>query len=461
MGAPVVIFLFFLLLSSLLVAMTWLAAYRLAPESRHPELRRWLVPWSIKGLAIPTSLWALLNLGISWWLQPFMPQVQAARNGGGPWFPDFLEVLGDGAFLVSSYWTAVTLGWLLVSAAQAAEPEPRKDFRVLCRNCLLALSLLALLVLRFGGWPLLGVAALILLGPMAGYAPAYLHPKKLPPMYARAVARMKFGKYTEAEWEIIRELERCEEDFEGWMMLAELYARHFHDLAGAERTVLELCDQPTTNASQFSVALHRLADWQLKLARNPAGARRALRLVADRLKGTHLAHMALLRLDQIPETAEELGEQQNAPPIPLPALGDALDRPTEGAGSRLERSQAAQLANACVEKLKRNPNNVAAREKLARIFAEKLERADLGIEQMDLLLNLPGQPEGRRAEWLGLVAAWHLKYRQDRPAGRAALDRLVKEFPNSTQALAARYRLEQMEREARQAQAAGPAPGKT
>src|SRR5262249_6635756 len=142
------------------------------------------------------------------------------------------------------------------------------------------------------------------------------------------------------------------------------------------------CDQPTINASQQAIALHRLADWHLRLARDPRGARRALGLLADRLKGTHLARMAILRMDQLPESAEELSDQQNAAPIPLPALGDNLDHENGDAGSKIERKRAAQLANACVEKLKRNPDNVSAREKLARIFAEQLERADLGIEQI-------------------------------------------------------------------------------
>lgn len=457
MGASVVIFCSLLFLSAGPVALAWLMAYRLVPETEQPEIQRRLIRWSVKGLAIPFLLWILMNLHLSWRFQPFMPQVQAARNSGGAWFPDFLEVLGYGALMIGSYWTAVTLGWFLASAAQAAEPEPRKDFRVFCRNCLLGLSIPAVMVLLMGGWPWVGIAGVILLGPIAGYAPAYLNPKKLPPMYARAIARMKFGKYTEAEWEIIRELERCEEDFEGWMMLAELYAQHFHDLAGAERTVLELCDQPTTNASQLSVALHRLADWHLKLGRNPVNARWALRMITERLEGTHLARMAHLRMDQLPETAEELKEQQNAAPIPLPALGDTLDRTPDGAKPKLERRHAAQLANACVEKLKRNPDNVAAREKLARTFAEQLDRADLGIEQMNLLLGLSGQAAARRAEWLGLTAAWHLKYRHDRAAGRSLLQRLVKEYPESAQALAARYRLEQMERELRrEAQATGP-----
>jgi len=235
-------------------------------------------------------------------------------------------------------------------------------------------------------------------------------------MYARAVAKMKFGKYTEAEWEIIRELERCEDDFEGWMMMAELYANHFHDLAEAEQTVLEICDQPKTTTSQLSIALHRLADWHLKFAEDPDAARRALQIICDRLGGTHLAHMAQLRINQLPATADELHEQHSARPIPLPALGDNLDEPP-AAGSEVDYDQAVEMATACVERLKQDPNNVPAREKLARIFCERLNQAELGIEQMTQLLGMPDQPEAKRAEWLSATAAWHIKYLQDLDTG--------------------------------------------
>src|SRR5437899_7851710 len=139
--------------------------------------------------------------------------------------------------------------------------------------------------------------ALALRGPMGIYGPSVLLPAKTPLMYARAIARMKFGKYDEAEWEIIRELEKREDDFEGWMMMADLYANHFHDLPEAEQTILEICDQRRTTTSQVSIALHRLADWHLNLANDPEAARRALQVICDRLRGSHLAHMAQLRIN--------------------------------------------------------------------------------------------------------------------------------------------------------------------
>ena len=260
-------------------------------------------------------------------------------------------------------------------------------------------------------------------------------------MYARAIARMKFGKYAEAEWEIIRELEKREDDFDGWMMMADLYANHFRDIHEAEQTILEICDQKRTSSSQLSIALHRLADWHLSLGNDPDAAQRDLQMICDRLPGTHLAHMAQLRMNQLPRTVTELRSQKVASTIPLPALGDNFDNETALA-SPTNRDKAVALANGCVQELKLNPNNVSARERLARTFAEQLEQPDRGIEQLTLLLNMPEQPDSKRAEWLGLTAAWHIKYRQDTETGRQILERVIREFPGTPQAFAARRRVQ-------------------
>jgi len=442
MKSTVELFVFILLLALAAAGAGWGLAYGLTPESSRPQRICKLVAWSGKGLLAPLVLWALMNLGLSWHLQPFMPQVQAAQNSGSPWFGVYLSVLATGAFVICSYWAAVTLGWTVAEAGRSADGETRAQFKSLCLTCLIAMLIPAVALVFFGGWMLLGLAGIALFGPMAGYGPGVLHTRPTPPMYARAVARMKFGKYSEAEWEIIRELEKCEDDFEGWMMLAELYAHHFKDLPQAEQTILEICDQPKTTASQLSVALHKLADWQLEQAGNPAAARRALQMICNHLPGTHLARMAQLRMNQLPATVAALRQQQSGERIPLPALGDSVDEPPAPAQSEEERRKAAQEANDCVEILKADSNNVHAREKLARLFAERLDQAELGIEQATLLLDLPDQPDGRRAEWLGLIAAWQIKYRQDVQAGRALLERLLREFPNSPQAFAARRRLQ-------------------
>jgi hypothetical protein len=44
------------------------------------------------------------------------------------------------------------------------------------------------------------------------------------------------------------------------------------------------------------------------------------------------------------------------------------------------------------------------------------------------------------------MAAWQLKYKQDRDKGRDLLNRLVRELPQTAQACAARQRLQRLDR---------------
>jgi len=446
MRPAVNIFLSLFFVSAVAVSAAWFLSHGLTPEKRQPQLRRSLVLSLIKGLLVPLAIWALMNAGLSWNLQPYMPQVQAAKNDGSGWFPVYLRVVATGVFVISSYWTALTLGWVVLEAGKGSEGEARGQFKALCLTCLIAMMVPAVALVWFGGLTMLGLAGIALLAPMAAYGPSVLDVKPTPPMYARAIARMKFGKYSEAELEIIHQLEKCEDDFEGWMMLADLYANQFNDMPEAEQTILEICDQPKTTAPQIAIALHRLADWQLQRGGNPEAARRALEMICHRLPRSHLAHMAQLRMRQLPASTAELRQQQQAAQIPLPALGDTLDEPPDQ-WSGMDRKQAAREANNCVEILKGDPNNVPARERLARLFAEHLDEPVLGLEQVNLLLDMPDQPDARRAEWLGLIAAWHIRYLHDTDTGRSVLERLIREFPQSAQAFAARRRIQLLDRE--------------
>src|SRR5215469_12217389 len=116
-----------------MVATAWLLTLRLTPERKRKKISRWLLSWSLKGLLAPLAIWALMNLGISWNLQPFMPSVQIAQNSGGGWATEFMRVLAAGLFFLSSYWMTATLAWVLVSAGRAMDGEASKDFKALCR----------------------------------------------------------------------------------------------------------------------------------------------------------------------------------------------------------------------------------------------------------------------------------------------------------------------------------------
>jgi len=400
-----VIFIFALLGALVLAAIAGTTAVRLSrEEDRQQNLRR-LWPWLIKGFVFPAALWMLLNVGLSWDLHAFMPQVQAVKFRGISWLSAYCQVSAAGLFAISSYWAALTMVWVLAKSATGLTAESRSNFRALCLTSLVAMALPAAILIWIGGWLTLGLGVLVLCLPAAGYAPAILRRMKPPPMYSRAIAKMKFGKYSEAEWEIIRQLENAENDFNGWMLLAELYANQFKDLREAEQIVLEVCDQPNVTAPQVAVALHKLADWHLKVGCDPEAASRALHVISSRFPRSHLARMAQLRLAQLPRTADELREQREAQPVPLPALGDSLDERADQTEVALDTKAAAARANQLSERLTHNPNDIPARERLARVLAERLGKVDLAIQQIELLMGMANPPENKPAEWLGLIAA--------------------------------------------------------
>ncbi|MBI3849809.1 MAG: tetratricopeptide repeat protein [Verrucomicrobia bacterium] len=417
---------------------------RLAEEVGSPH-RRWLIAWTVKGVGVPLFVWIIFNSGIVPGVPSLMTEIELARARGGFWLPAFLRVMAPTVLVIGTYWAAVSFGWMVADIASNVTGENRGEFIGLISLGSFVLVPVAALVLYSNGWAAAGLAVLIWLFPLAHFTVPLVVTKKLPPMYSRAIAKMKFGKYKEAEMEVIKELEECEDDFEGWMMIAGLYATHFHDMTTAGQVIQELCEQPNLTGSQVSVALHRLADWQLKVGGDPTAARRALEEIHRRFPGSHVDKMARLRINQLPASRDELRERQQGKPIHLPALVDISDEAGGRHSTEISKEEAAARANQYVEKLKQNPDNVPAREELARIWAEQLGRVDLAVEQLELLSAMPDQPARKLAEWLSLMAAWQIRYRPGSDTGRKLLERVIREFPQSPQAFAAQRRLNLMD----------------
>jgi hypothetical protein len=392
--------------------------------------------WLGKGMLVPLLAWALVNSG--WVLPPLTPQIHWLRQFGPAAGPGSVSLfLLPGVLTIATFWAAFSLGVLAATIALTA--SDRKEWLTVS----LLMGLLALpfvwLLLRWTGWPGLGLAGICLLIPNV-HCTAGLLPRKPPkPTYSRAIARIQMGKYNEAEWAVIEELERCEHDFEGWMMLADLYATRFQDLASAEETIYSLCAQPGMTGVQIATALHKLATWHLEKGENPAAARAAMQVLCEGLPDTHFARMARVRMEQMPASVEELRQQKNPRKIRISTVGDPLDRiESEPACSR---ESAVLTARQCVEQLNRNPNDVLAREEFARTMAEFLGKPRVGIEQLELLLAMPDQPESRRAGWMSLAGRWELDRLEDKAAGRQRLRQILREYPESVQAFAAQRRL--------------------
>ena len=114
-----------------------------------------------------------------------------------------------------------------------------------------------------------------------------------------------------------------------------------------------------------------------------------------------------------------------------------------------DTAEAALLAEQCVARLKQNPDDVPAREALARLFAERLGQVDQALEQIDLLLGMPDREPEKMVEWLSQKAAWHLRYRRDPGAARQVLEQLIHEHPQTPQAFDAQKRILLMDVEQR------------
>jgi hypothetical protein len=407
---------------------------RLCDEELTVEEWRLFLRWSCTGIAIPFVLWLTFNTGLLG--APVWPYVAPISAGVAAWWKSFAHAASAGLFFISSYWAGVTFAWLLWRVSQRV--GDRGTFYGMCLGWSFLLVPVAVVVLVLGGWGLLGMAMLFC-GLALVHTTLELAPAKAPmPSYSRALAKINFGKYDEAELEVIRELEECENDFDGWMMLAELYATHFDDLPGADQTVRDLCEQPTTTPGQVAVALHRLADWHLKLAHDPVAARHVLERICSRLPGTHMDKMARLRINQLPATRDDLLERESGKPLRLPHVPDDWDPTTT---RTLPREEAVAAANDCVEALKKNPDDVPAREKFARLLAESVDDAKTAIEQLELLLSMPNQPVNKRGEWLMTIAGWHARYRDDVEMARLVYQEVMRDFPQTAHAFAAQRRL--------------------
>jgi tetratricopeptide (TPR) repeat protein len=423
----------------------WDFCQHLPPEQR-PHLRRWFKIWMFKGLATPFLLWMIFNSAAWNWLPPLMPAVEFAKMNGT--WPEIMQsVTTLGLFVVSTYWAAVTVAWLLVILSrQTADPRQ-------VRNCIFIWSAilgpLALLLTWSFGWRLAGLGATLWLLPVLQQVLALQPEQRTTPVYSHAIAALNFDKYEEAEKAVIHELECCEDDFDGWMMLAELYANQFHDLPAAQELLRQTCEHPGTTPSQFAVAHHRLADWQLKLAQDPEAARAALEEICRRHPRSHLDHMARLRIDQLPASREAWIKQQGVKKIPLHTLGGSSSHSGAAPSASRSHQEAFDRSQQCVQQLQTNPDDIATREELARLWAEDLGQIEKGVEQLELLLGLRGPAPAKSAEWLGLLASWHLRFPQNLVAARTVMERLIRLYPQSPQGFAAQRRLNLLDLEAR------------
>lgn len=433
-----------LIIVAMVVAGGYVYWTRLFGDDPTPDRRRFWA-WAAKGLAFPLAVWTLCNFNLLPGMSPLIPEIGDIDDTGWAKFLALCRVTGPSLPAIAGAWGAITLAWLFAEIQQRV--ENRRETLFIAGVLTLFAIPFVILVLRLFGLASAGFAGILWLLPVVHLCSHFTDKTAPVPSYARAVAQLKRGKYREAEHEVIGQLEKKEDDIEGWLMLADMYANQQRDLGAADRVIRDLCDQPNVTPARAAVALHQLADWHLKLGEDPVAARRALETIEAKYPDSHFARMARQRIDQLPADREELVDQTATKRFRLPALNESTADEIHAAATATTRKASAAEANQLAEKLKRNPNNIRAREQFAIILADRLEKPDLGIEQVELLLNLADQPDAKRAEWLGMIAVWHARHRHDPAAARRVLERIIRDYPRLPQAFAARRQIELMEME--------------
>ena len=260
------------------------------------------------------------------------------------------------------------------------------------------------------------------------------------PMYSIAESRRKQQKFREAIYEIHEQLAKFPTDVQLQLMLAEIQAEDLQDLQAAQLTLERFCAQDHA-PKNIAFALNSLADWHLKLAKDREGAKAALEKIITRRPHTEEAHLASQRLANLASN-ETIHASLDRQPVHLKQgekdIGLRMNVPS--AVPKEETPEAA--TDRLVQHLGAHPLDIAAREKLAVLYAEHFQRPDLATEQFEQIIAAPNIPAKDVVRLLNLLADMQVKHRSSYEAIRGTLQRVIDLYPDRASAEMARQRME-------------------
>ena len=75
------------------------------------------------------------------------------------------------------------------------------------------------------------------------------------------------------------------------------------------------------------------------------------------------------------------------------------------------------------------------REKLALLYAEKFQRLELAVDQLEQLIAHPSESVAHIGRWMNLFATLYIKHGGDIVGAEQVLHRLIERFPKSAASL--------------------------
>ena len=250
------------------------------------------------------------------------------------------------------------------------------------------------------------------------------------PIYSLALARRNRGEPQKALEMINEQLERFPSDYEGLMLIAEIHAYDLRNLPAARQSLEDLLEQGDYPAGRKSAILTTMADWELELAKDTEGARRAFERIIDLFPNTELAHKAEQRIHRLPTTqvVDERGETRQHT---LPSQRTSTDaKESRLPGDRDPDAEARELADHLIG----CPDDDEARERLALLYAEHYKRVDMAADQLEHLICDPVQPRDLTVRRLNLLAQFYMRHALNGEEAKICLKRIIDMFPGSAAA---------------------------
>lgn len=266
------------------------------------------------------------------------------------------------------------------------------------------------------------------------------------PFYSVAEGKRNTGRYLEAIAGIRGELAKFPNDFKGQMMLADIQAENLRDVEAAQETLQAMLAQPGHERKNIAYALNRLADWHLKIDKNPEAAKEAVQWIIQMYPGTEAAYQATQRLAHMdnpvsaPSQPQRFVVKQQTEHLGLREDFSSLKAPAED----FEVTAATLL-----KRLEAQPSDNEAREQLAILYARQFNRLDMAAELIEQMLAQEGAPVSHRVHWLNLLADLQITVALDSTAARKTLQRIIDIAPGSVDAGKASQRMLFVDRDVR------------
>jgi len=262
-------------------------------------------------------------------------------------------------------------------------------------------------------------------------------PPERKPVYSVAQAHRAKNHFTEALAAVRAQLEIFPNDYQGVLLLAQIYAEDFKDLPEAREVIQMFAVGNQESRVNVTNAWLQMADWYVH-AGDVQNASDCFQTIIDSYPETNFSQVAGQRLAHLEGFHKANTDEPMAfrPESYRKQIG--LEKPVK---SEEQSDPDESERDALEERLTRHPNDVHAREKLADLYAEKKDMQTAKMH-LEYLIDQSIFNAKQKAHWLNLMADLAVKTESDTVLAKEAVNRIIAMAPGTAFAEQALARLQ-------------------